>query len=68
MMVITRDNVFALQQVTVSDGRPILICEQGDEAGQSQSGDPPDRGHATGHPLCYSYAVVIVQPARLPFT
>jgi len=35
MMVITRDNVFtkcmnALQQVTARDGRPILICEEGD--------------------------------------
>jgi len=36
MMIITRDHVFskcmnALQQVTARDGRPILICEKGDE-------------------------------------
>lgn len=36
IMIVTRDHVFskcmnALQQVTARDGRPILICEQGDE-------------------------------------
>merc|ERR1712235_74228 len=36
LMIITRDHVFtkcmnALQQVTARDGRPILICEQGDD-------------------------------------
>jgi len=36
LMIITRDHVFtkcmnALQQVTARDGRPILICEEGDE-------------------------------------
>jgi len=36
MMIITKDNVFskcmnALQQVTARDGKPILICEEGDE-------------------------------------
>jgi len=36
MMIITRDHVFskcmnALQQVTARDGRPILICEKGDQ-------------------------------------
>lgn len=36
LMIITRDNVFskcmnALQQVTAREGRPILVCEEGDE-------------------------------------
>merc|ERR1712203_236952 len=36
LMIITRDHVFtkcmnALQQVTARDGRPILICEEGDD-------------------------------------
>lgn len=42
MMVLTRDPVFpkcmnALQQVTARDGRPIVICEKGDEETKKMS-------------------------------
>ncbi|GIY40701.1 glutamine--fructose-6-phosphate aminotransferase 2 [Caerostris extrusa] len=67
IMVVTKDPVYtkcmnALQQVTARGGRPIIICEKGDEETQVCSqifGSTTYSRLPSRHTYCYSYAAAI---------